>query len=189
VPSVGAGGPGGAASFGAQLRVLRARAKLSQEALAKRAGLGVATLKAIEGDRPSRPHATTVARLADSLGLAAAERAVFLGLGIGGTARAASPAQLTLTPAAALPAEVVRLPVPPTGLIGREAELAQLGTLLDPARSAVRLLSLVGPGGVGKTRLALAAAAERAAGCVRRWSCVRRSGSDARPSAGAGHYR
>jgi predicted ATPase len=53
----------------------------------------------------------------------------------------------------------VRLPVPPTVLIGREEEITAATALLDPARSAVRLLTLVGPGGVGKTRLALAVAA------------------------------
>jgi predicted ATPase len=51
------------------------------------------------------------------------------------------------------------LPVSPTGLIGREVELENASRLiLDPA---VRLLTLTGPGGVGKSRLALAVA-ERA---------------------------
>src|SRR5262245_27986487 len=54
-----------------------------------------------------------------------------------------------------------RLPTPLSTLVGREREVAAIVALLrDPA---VRLATLVGPGGVGKTRLALRAAAEAAA--------------------------
>jgi predicted ATPase/DNA-binding CsgD family transcriptional regulator len=48
-----------------------------------------------------------------------------------------------------------QLPVETTGFIGREAELARLGELLEQAR----LITVTGPGGVGKSRLALRAAA------------------------------
>jgi predicted ATPase/DNA-binding CsgD family transcriptional regulator len=50
--------------------------------------------------------------------------------------------------------DVPALTIPLTPLIGREAELAEASARL--ARPEVRLLSLTGPGGVGKTRLALA---------------------------------
>jgi ATP/maltotriose-dependent transcriptional regulator MalT len=50
------------------------------------------------------------------------------------------------------------LPTPAAPLIGRETDLAALSELLN--RADVRLLSIVGPSGMGKTRLALAVAAE-----------------------------
>jgi predicted ATPase len=53
------------------------------------------------------------------------------------------------------------LPVPPTGIVGRDAELAAVTALLD--RPGVRLVTLVGPGGIGKTRLALEVAGRVAA--------------------------
>src|SRR5215469_4220159 len=54
---------------------------------------------------------------------------------------------------------VGQLPAEATGFIGREAELAQVTALLD----ATRLVTVTGPGGVGKTRVALRAAARAGA--------------------------
>lgn len=53
------------------------------------------------------------------------------------------------------------IPSPPTPFVGRRQELYEIGRLLDDP--ACRLITLVGPGGMGKTRLAIQAAAEKRA--------------------------
>lgn len=70
------------------------------------------------------------------------------------------------TPDQAVPVEApdpvrVSLPTPPTRLVGREGEIAAVVDLLH--RVDVRLVTVTGPGGIGKTRLALAVAERVAA--------------------------
>ena len=141
------------ASFGSWVREARGALDLTQEALAERVSCAVQTIRKIEaGER--RPSQQMAQRLAEALELPPAEHAPFV------KAARAEVAQPSVAPVAAPPAPPPRfnsaLPAMHTRFIGREAELDEVRRLLaDPS---YRLVTLVGPGGIGKTRLALEAA-------------------------------
>lgn len=141
-------------SFGAWARRRRRALDLTQQALAQQISCAVITLQKIESDerRPSRAMAE---RMADALAIPTAERAAFVQAARSlGAALTADPAESHLTTRAdLLPPPRADLPTPPNVLIGRERVIAALlGVLRD---QAARLVTLTGPGGVGKTRLAL----------------------------------
>jgi predicted ATPase len=67
-----------------------------------------------------------------------------------------TPAPAIAAPSTGRGADGRRLPIPLTALIGREADVGSVGTML--LKVEARLVTLVGPPGIGKTRLALAVA-------------------------------
>src|SRR5215204_31069 len=137
-------------AFGELLRRFRSAAGLSQEDLAARSGVSRNGISDLERGASQLPRFETVRMLADALTLSEDERAALI--------VAARPMVLGEAPAVRRPLSLVSLPAPLTRLIGRETELATLSAELQDRN--VRLLTVTGPGGVGKTHLALAAAAE-----------------------------
>jgi transcriptional regulator with XRE-family HTH domain len=133
------------------LQRLREAAALTQEELAQRAGLTAKGISDLERGARRRPYPHTVRSLADALELAEDERAALF---------AAVPKRGGTTTEEAVDVLALTLPVPSTPLVGRERELEEIKALLS--QPEVRMLTLTGTGGVGKTRLAIQAARDAA---------------------------
>jgi transcriptional regulator with XRE-family HTH domain len=127
--------------FGEELRRLRKRSGLTQELLAVGAGLSTEAVSLLERGRRT-PRMTTMRLLADGMRLAPVDRATFY-----------ESAEPPATGAATVPTFA-------DSPVGREGEIAKICDLIQLADS--RLVTLLGPAGVGKTRIAVACAAAMA---------------------------
>src|SRR5947209_8498968 len=134
-------------NFGALLRQHRLVAGVSQATLAERAGLSLRGVSDLERGARRAPYPDTVRRLAEALRLSDADR--------GGLLMASRRVGQTNHPSPV----ALGLPVALTSFVGREDAVAEVQRLLG----GYRLLTLTGPGGIGKTRLALEVAREHAA--------------------------
>jgi len=148
------------ASFGAWVKLRRRVLHLTQEELARLVGCSGELIRKIEADA-RRPSAAIAERLAVFLDLPAQRHADFVRV-----ARAKlqadclpHPDHLIAAPPTATPrTHPFSLPTPLTPLIGRTRELTDLRAYLQ--RTDVRLLTLTGAPGIGKTRLAIHVAAD-----------------------------
>jgi predicted ATPase/DNA-binding XRE family transcriptional regulator len=129
-------------TFGAYLRGLRVTAGFTQERLAAIAGISVHAVSALERGERRRPHMETVRALAAALDLKDHAREALV------RAARAQADESAFDELSGFP-----LPVPLTPLVGRDSDVQTLEQWLsDPL---ARLITVVGPGGVGKTRVAL----------------------------------
>jgi predicted ATPase/transcriptional regulator with XRE-family HTH domain len=148
----------GTSPFADLLRRYRRQSGLTQEELAERAGLSPSAISQLERGLTMAPHKDTVQLLITALQLTGDEAAI-----LAQAARRLHSSAVGTAPTAPSGAPVApvmpsyRLAPPLTPLLGREHEEA--GALYVLAQERVRLLTLTGPAGVGKTRLALQVAA------------------------------
>ncbi|MDX6356426.1 MAG: hypothetical protein QOF98_3329, partial [Streptomyces sp.] len=168
------------------LLTLRTQRGWTQEELSERSGISVRTIRNLERGRVRSPRRSSLDLLfsvldPDPRGRGGVARGGVTGVPVPGgqpaattatamatatvPARAQSPTRLTAAgavsrPGAPRPAVPWRGPRPPrTALVGREADLDQLSALV----TAHPVTVLTGPGGIGKSRLALAVAERTAA--------------------------
>jgi predicted ATPase/DNA-binding XRE family transcriptional regulator len=122
---------------------LRTARGLSQEDVAARTGVSTRAIGDLERGATRRPHRETVRALADGLGLEPSER------------QALERAARSAPPASTRPRKGPRpaLAAPVTSIVGRDDDVAALSRLVRSP--AVRLATVTGPGGVGKSRLAI----------------------------------
>jgi predicted ATPase/transcriptional regulator with XRE-family HTH domain len=148
-------------SFGYWLRLKRKALDLTREALADRVGCSVSTIRKLE-DEDRHPSAQIAELLAELFKIPADERTAFLRFARGDWRSAPSLGDEEAPWRVSTPAipqhPRSNLPATFTSLIGREKDVSAVHDYLT--NPDIRLVTLIGPGGIGKTRLSIASARE-----------------------------
>ncbi len=140
-----------AISFGEWLKRQRLAGGVTQKQLGLQLDCAAITVRKIEADE-RLPSAQIIARLADIFAIPTDERTQFARFARGDWSQAIQPPNAASPWKSASPPRS-NIPSPVTTLIGRQYQLEQArGYLRDPR---VRLITLIGPPGIGKTRLCL----------------------------------
>jgi len=144
-------------SFGDWIKQQRKNLDLTQERLAQIVGCSVVLIRKIESQE-RRPSRQIAGLLAQALRVPVHEQEHFIEIARQERHFNGLPTLTTPQPAPSgrLDPVLRAVPAPATPFIGREHELAKIIQLL--LQSECRMLTLIGPGGIGKTRLALEAA-------------------------------
>ncbi len=152
-------------SFGELLRLLRKRSHLTQSELASLVGYSDAQINRLEKNVRMPDPSVVAARFVTALGLQldsdSATRLIDLARETARKAKHKSLPNGTQSPVAdrhTYSLVCSKLPSPTTELLGRDSDIEAAMTMFS--RDSTRLLTLVGPPGVGKTRLAVQLAAE-----------------------------
>lgn len=142
-------------SFGEWLKRQRKAAGLTQEQLAQQVSCSTITLRKIEGEE-RRPSPQIVQQLAEIFKIPQNEQTTFLQFARGDWRSAPIKENEDAPWRAATKSTHSNIPATTTSLIGREKEIVDVHDYL--LRADIRLITLIGPPGIGKTRLSIESA-------------------------------
>lgn len=137
-------------SFGYWLKRKRKALDLTQAELASQVFCSAATIRKMEADE-RRPSKAIIERLVEIFHIQSNERTAFIRFARGEWKSSFNETTEEISWRTPVPVPFTNLPVPLTSFIGREKEVEEIVRLLGKDR----LVTLIGPGGVGKTRLAI----------------------------------
>ena len=143
-----------AETFGAWLKLRRVALDLTQQELADQVGCSVVTIRKMEANE-RRPSKQLAGLLGTYLAVPETEQSAFIAFA---RREGPQPGHLSVEPSpwkSTLQQQLPppHIPKPPTPFVGRQVELAAIEDHLK--NPECQLLTLVGPGGIGKTRLAM----------------------------------